>query len=109
MRLLARSIAAFLVPVWLAAAQAAELPVDKAAQHVGETATVCRTVSTARYLQPVNGKPTFLDLDQPHPKAAFVVVIWGDNRAAFEAPEKTLLGKRICVIPTAEIPDSPHV
>ena len=103
MRLRARFIALSFLPLWFAAAQAEELSTDKAAQHIGESATVCGTVASARYAQQVGGKPTFLDLEKPHPKSAFVVVIWGDNRAAFGTPEKTLLDKRICVTGTIKL------
>lgn len=97
------SFVPFLVPLMLAAAQADELPAEKAAHHVGESATVCGAVASARYAQQVGGKPTFLDLDKAHPKSPFVVVIWGDNRAAFDAPEKKLLNKRICVTGTIKL------
>jgi hypothetical protein len=33
-----------------------------AAKHIGETATVCGTVASARYAESSNRKPTFLNL-----------------------------------------------
>lgn len=67
-----------------------------ASEHIGKTATVCGKVASSRYAERVNGQPTFLNLDEPHPRHIFTVVIWGRHRAAFGSPE-TLLGKSICV------------
>ena len=83
--------------LWVAAAEAAELAADQAAKHVGETATVCGTVASAYHAARVQGEPTFLDFDKPHPNEIFVAVIWGNDRAAFDSPEKRLRGKRVCV------------
>lgn len=97
MRVVACALATTAALLWLKAAQAAELPADKADAHVGEHASVCGTVAAARYAEQVAGRPTFLDFDKPYPNGVFVAVIWGDNRAAFDAPEKTLVGKHVCV------------
>jgi DNA/RNA endonuclease YhcR with UshA esterase domain len=77
---------------------AAELPAAEAGDHIGERTTVCGMVATARYAEAIVGRPTFLDFEKPYPNGVFVAVIWGDNRAAFDTPEKTLVGKRVCVI-----------
>ncbi len=95
-------------PVWIVlepGAAAAEAPpppsrrlaAEEAAGHVGEAATVCGRVASARYLPGSRRQPTFLDLDRPYPARLFTVVIWGADRAAFNSPEITLQGKRICV------------
>jgi len=90
-------------PLRLATAQAEELTADQAAQHVGRNATVCGTVSSARYAHHATGRPTFLNFDKPYPRAPFTAVIWGDNRDAFGAPEKALAGKRICITGTIKL------
>jgi hypothetical protein len=64
-----------------------KLTTSEAKQHVGETATVCGVVASARYSERARGKPTFLDIDKAYPQQIFTVVIWGDNRAKFGAPE----------------------
>ena len=38
-----------------------------------------------------------LEFGNPNPNAAFTAVIWGDNRAKFGTPEKSLPGTRVCV------------
>jgi hypothetical protein len=66
-------------------------------EHYGETATVCGDVVSTRYADSTKGQPTFLNLDRPYPNQVFTVVIWGNNRSKFGAPEDTYKSKRICV------------
>jgi endonuclease/exonuclease/phosphatase family metal-dependent hydrolase len=79
------------------AASPATIPAGEAVRHVGETATVCGVVASARYARSTRGRPTFLNLDRAYPDQIFTVVIWGGERAAFEAPERKYAGTRICV------------
>jgi endonuclease/exonuclease/phosphatase family metal-dependent hydrolase len=65
--------------------------------RAGEIATVCGRVAGTKYVRSLRGSPTFLDLDRKHPDAPLVVVIWGDDRAAFGEPETRFAGRRICV------------
>lgn len=65
--------------------------------HVGENATVCGTVASARFAASTKGQPTFLNLDKPYPNQVFTVLIWGNDRNKFGAPESTYRDKRICV------------
>src|SRR5262245_45249622 len=69
----------------------------EAADHLGEQATVCGKVATARYAVASRGKPTFLNLDSPYPKSIFMVVIWGSEREKFGTPEITFRDRTICV------------
>lgn len=69
----------------------------QAKEHIGKTKTVCGLVASTRYAEKSKGQPTFLNLDKPFPTAIFTVVIWGEDRAKFGEPEKTLANKRICV------------
>ncbi len=74
------------------------LSAAEAKDHVGETATVCGAVASARYAASSRGQPTFLNLEQPYPNQLFTVVIWGSARGAFPtAPEVAYHAKRICV------------
>jgi hypothetical protein len=97
MHISARVLAPVAMMLWPAFAQAANLTADEAAKHVGETATVCGTVASGAYAARARNQPTFLNFDKPYPSEVFTAVIWGENRAAFGAPERTLLGKRACV------------
>jgi hypothetical protein len=95
-----RAIASALVILCPLAARAASLAPEEAANHVGETATVCGTVASANYAAGSRGAPTFLNLGKPYPNHVFTAVIWGSDRPKFGTPE-SLAGKVICV--TGEI------
>lgn len=69
-----------------------------AAKHVNKVAIVCGKVVSATYAKTTKGKPTFLNLDKPYPKAIFTIVIWEEDRPAFsQAPEKELLNDWACI------------
>jgi hypothetical protein len=79
-----------------AAVVAAEIAAQDAAQHVGESATVCGVVESAHYVERSRLQPTFLNLDRPYPNQSLAVVIFGSDRAKFGMPERALLHQRIC-------------
>ena len=85
-------------PAPQSSAEQGTLTAGQAKDHVGESATVCGVVASARYAASSRGQPTFLNLDQAYPNATFTVVIWGNVRTAFpEPPEVAYRQKRICV------------
>ena len=75
---------------------------DQAPGHIGEPATVCGVVVSARYVTGTKGQPTFLNLDRSYPHQVFTVVIWGSDRPKFGTPEITLMGKNVCAIGTIQ-------
>jgi DNA/RNA endonuclease YhcR with UshA esterase domain len=83
--------------LWAASANAAPLSPEDAAGRVGEPATVCGVVASAKFAASSRSQPTFLDFGKPYPNAAFTAVIFGDDRPKFGTPETTLRGKRVCV------------
>ena len=91
----------FLFVVALIAAQTSLTPAEAKA-HVGEVATVCGRVVSARFAESSNRQPTFLNLDQPFPKQIFTVVIFGSDRSKFGEPEKEFLDQMICATGTIE-------
>ena len=91
-----------LLLVALVLTQTSLTPAD-AKGHIGETATVCGRVASARYAESSNRQPTFLNLDTPFPKHIFTVVIFGADRAKFGEPEKEFLNQTICA--TGKIED----
>lgn len=83
--------------VWPVAAYAAPLNPEEAASHVGENATVCGPVASAKYAPQAMAAPTFLDLGKPYPNQDFSAVILGSDRTKFGAPEVSLREKQVCV------------
>jgi DNA/RNA endonuclease YhcR with UshA esterase domain len=74
-----------------------KLTAGEAKDHVGEAATVCGIVVSTRYAASTKGQPTFLNLDKPYPNQVFTVLIWGEDRRKFGAPENEYRSKKICV------------
>jgi len=65
---------------------------------VGRTSTVRGPVADSYYARSSNGSPTFLNLGRKYPdRARFTIVIWGEHRARFGAPEMRYRGRTICV------------
>lgn len=75
------------------------IPWREAAQHVGETVTICGPVADTEYANSSDGQPAFIDLGVAYPDQNRVtVVVWGEDRSAFpEPPEMMYLGKTLCV------------
>jgi DNA/RNA endonuclease YhcR with UshA esterase domain len=98
-------VLAFCVAVVLGSlpAGAASISPEDAAGHVGESATVCGVLASAHYAARSRSQPTFLNLGNAYPAQIFTAVIFGDDRAKFGEPEKTLQGKRICVTGTIRL------
>ena len=78
-------------------ASAADLRAEDAAHHVGETATVCGVVASAKFDAGLQSQPTFLDFGKPYPDQVFTAVIFGGDRTKFGTPEASLRGKHVCV------------
>ena len=72
---------------------------SEAASYVGEHATVCGPVISARYVPSSKGAPTFINVGADYPdENRFTVVIWGNDRELFgPSPESDYLGETICV------------
>jgi hypothetical protein len=81
----------------IAQAQTARITTNEAKDHIGQVETVCGKVASAHYADRSKGQPTFLNLDEPYPHEIFTVVIWGNDRSKFGAPESTYRDARICV------------
>jgi hypothetical protein len=77
--------------------QVKRLAAAEAKHHIGENATVCGKVASARYAATTRGKPTFFNLDKPYPNQVLTVLTWGENREKFGAPEEIYRDKQICV------------
>jgi hypothetical protein len=73
------------------------LTAAEAKDHIGELNVVCGKVASTRYAATTRGKPTFLNLDNPYPSQVFTILIWGENREKFGAPEEKYRKKQVCV------------
>jgi hypothetical protein len=66
--------------------------------HVGRVMTVRGRVAGTYYASSSNGEPTFLNLGADYPSSRRVtIVIWGENRHRFGAPERRYARRTICV------------
>jgi micrococcal nuclease len=72
------------------------IPAAQAKDHIGETGTVCGRVADARY-QETGSHVTFLNFDKAYPNHTFTAFIPAQNRGKFDAPEKKLKDKDVCV------------
>ena len=69
----------------------------RAANYIGQRATVCGKVVDSNYARSSNRSPTFLNFDRPYPTHPFTVVIWGNHRSNFpSSPETYYLNKSLC-------------
>jgi hypothetical protein len=80
------------------AARAGNLNDTQAADHIGEENTICGTVASVTSSAVLPGRPTYLNFGHDYPNQDFIVVIFGNQRAAV-APDD-LKGKRVCVTGT---------
>jgi hypothetical protein len=97
------TVASAVCALWASSAGAASVSPADAAKHVGETATVCGVVTSAKFLADARSQPTLLNLDKPYPDQLLTIVIFGDDRAKFGTPETAFQGKRICVTGVIQI------
>ena len=98
-QLILSSICVLLITI-SCAAKTNEISADQAKKHIGQRATVCGTMVSAHYASSSKGQPTFLNLDKLYPNTIFTIVIWGEDRAKFNNPEKAYQDKKICVTGT---------
>lgn len=78
-----------------ASAYAAPISTEDTPKHVGETATVCGTVASAKFATGSRAQSTFLDLDKQYPNALFTAVIFESDRPKFGTPETSLRGRPV--------------
>ena len=80
------------------------LSAKEAAKHVGEKATVCDKVFSARFFEGGTDQPTLVNMGDAYPNNPFTFVIKGDDRKKFSyRPEEFLVNKQVCV--SGEIKD----
>lgn len=107
-------ISFFLVALFLITAKAQSqqtISLADAAQHTGDSVTVCGKVFSVRYLSASKNAPTFLNLGAAYPNQLLTVVIWSDVRKQFKGkPEELYNEKEICVSGRVELyKDKPEI
>src|SRR5215472_2011651 len=76
------------------------LTASQAKDHVGEKATVCGVVASARHAAQSKGSPTFVNLDKPYPNQVFTILIWGEDLPKFSDKPTSWNGKNVCATGT---------
>jgi hypothetical protein len=71
------AIASAAMGLWAFSASAVTVTPEDVPGHIGETATVCGVVASAKFAPGSRAQPTFLDFGNPYPDAAFTDLIWG--------------------------------
>ena len=94
------AFAVFVAAAPSAVADGGPISPANAINYVGQSATVCGVVASAKYAAESNGRPTFLNLDKAYPDPLFTAVIWGKDRKAFPYAPESLAGRKICVTGT---------
>ena len=71
---------------------------QSARKAVGTYATIKGRVAGTKYASWSNGSPTFVDVGVAYPSSRrFTIVIWGENRARFGAPEAKYRNHVLCI------------
>ncbi len=74
------------------------IEVADAANHAGDSVTICTKIFGARYFENSKGAPTLLNAGAKYPDAPLTVVIYGESRTAFtNKPEEFYTDKNVCV------------
>lgn len=82
---------------------------DDPEQYRGHEVAVTGKVAGTAYISSIKGKPTFINLGNPHPRTPrFEIIIWEEHRpsflAALPAPPELLLDRQtICVAGTIKL------
>ena len=74
------------------------IKLEDAAKHIGDSVSVCGKVAGGAFLEQMDDSPTFLTLGAPYPDQLLTLVIWKEQRTAYDpAPETFYVDKEICV------------
>lgn len=77
---------------------------QEADEAVGERARVCGAVAEVTFIQAIDGQPTFINLERPHPDQPFTAVIWKEDRVTWSTPPETLYdGADVCITGTVRL------
>lgn len=87
-----------LVSIGLFANAQQKIKIEDAAQHEGDSVTICSKVYGGRYMSNSKSAITLLNVGGLYPNALLTVLIKPENRAAFtNKPEEFYIGKEVCI------------
>jgi hypothetical protein len=93
-------VAGLLSPAYSQSKATAQVAPADAANHIGQTATVCGTVvgeHMSRYGVGDRGRPITLDLDKPESNPVFHAVLFSKTNVMPDQLKATYEGKQVCV------------
>jgi micrococcal nuclease len=75
-----------------------QIKIEDAAQHEGDSVTICSKVYGGRYMENSKSAITLLNVGDLYPNALLTILIKPENRAAFtNKPEEFYIGKEVCI------------
>ena len=86
------------VALGLYASAQQQIKIEDAAQHEGDSVTICSKVYGGRYMSKSASAITLLNFGGLYPNALLTILIKPNNRAAFtNKPEEFYVGKDVCI------------
>ena len=90
--------AVLFVAIGLYASAQQQIKIEDAAQHEGDSVTICSKVYGGRYMSNSSSAITLLNVGGLYPNALLTILIKPNNRAAFtNKPEEFYVGKDVCI------------
>ena len=90
--------AVLFVTIGLYASAQQQIKIEDAAQHEGDSVTICSKVYGGRYMSNSASAITLLNVGGLYPNALLTILIKPNNRAAFtNKPEEFYVGKDVCI------------
>ncbi len=79
-------------------AQTKTIKPDEAAQHIGDSLSVCGKVFGGKFFESGKNQPTLINMGAAFPKSTFTVVVYGEMRTKLGyAPEEKWTDKEVCI------------
>lgn len=87
-----------LAAICLLAKAQQQIKIEDAAQHEGDSVTICDKVYGGRYMVNSKSAITLLNVGAKYPNALLTILIKPENRAAFtNKPEEFYINKEVCI------------
>lgn len=84
--------------ITLTAFSQTDIKLEDVKNHIGDSVKLTAKIYGGKYIESVQGTPTFLNVGNKYPKAPLTLVISGDTRRQFDAaPETTYTGQNVAI------------